>query len=153
MDPVSRTYRVIALGMAFLMFATSAGFAIDMHYCQGQLKSMSIFGNAKSCQEKTEAVVVDCPVHGKMMVSASNGCATGDKSCCDDETILVQSDQDQILPGYDVNMSKQFQQFVVAFASIFLITDPVQMITPDFLHYKPPLLLRDVCVLVQSFLL
>ena len=37
--------------MAFLMFFTSIGFSMDIHYCQGHLKSISLLGKAKNCHD------------------------------------------------------------------------------------------------------
>ena len=70
MNSFSSTYRLIALMMAFLMFFTSAGFTMDMHYCGGELKSVSFFGKAKTCHDmagENETPKKDCPHHKKMM--------------------------------------------------------------------------------------
>lgn len=55
MNQISNTYRLIALSMALLMFATTLSFSIDMHYCNGELQSISLFGIAESCQVQQEA--------------------------------------------------------------------------------------------------
>ena len=65
MKSTSITYRIIALTMAFLMFFTSVGFTVDMHYCQGKLKTFNFFGKAKSCHEVGEGMK-DCPFHAQM---------------------------------------------------------------------------------------
>ena len=41
--------RSLAIFMALLMFLTSAGLAIDVHYCQGELKSFSFYSKAQNC--------------------------------------------------------------------------------------------------------
>ena len=82
MSVFRRTYRPIALIMAFLMFFTSISFAVDVHYCKGELKSLSIFGKAKSCHE--QKAVSTCPHHAKMQKKQE------DSNCCDNKTTFVQ---------------------------------------------------------------
>ena len=57
MNKISNTYQFTALMLAFLMFFTSTGFAINVHYCQGELKSFSFFGKSKTCNEMADEVV------------------------------------------------------------------------------------------------
>jgi len=45
------TYRSLSLLMAFLVFTSSISFAIDIHYCGGQVKSINLFGEAEKCHE------------------------------------------------------------------------------------------------------
>ena len=51
MTTVNLKYRLLAFFMAALMFLTSAGFLVDFHYCQGELKSFNFFGKAPNCHE------------------------------------------------------------------------------------------------------
>jgi hypothetical protein len=148
---MKRIYRIVALMMALLMFVTSTGFAVDMHYCQGQLKSFTLIGEAKSCHEvKADKV---CPRHARMAAQDDATPSAKANDCCQNIKYVVQSDGDQIVPTADISLIQQLHQFVAVFVSAFLIADHVQTVSTEFLHYKPPLLLRDVCVLVQSFLL
>ena len=52
----SLLHRIVAVTMALLMFTSSTGLSFDLHYCQGQLQNVSIFGEAKSCHEKAKEV-------------------------------------------------------------------------------------------------
>ena len=44
------SYRALAMFMAFLMFSSSIGFSMDIHYCGDELKSFSFFGDAEACE-------------------------------------------------------------------------------------------------------
>lgn len=151
MQSNSSLYRVIALSLAFLMCFTSVGFAIDMHYCQGQLKSIGILGKAKNCHEMAQAMK-NCVHHQKMVVQ-QEGCSKEDRDCCEHKTFYAQSDQDQHLSMTDFKISSSLQQFVVAYVSVFLSKPLWHTAIPDYKHYKPPLIPKDIPVLVQSFLL
>lgn len=155
MNSFRSAYRLIALMMAFLMFFTSAGIAMDMHYCGGELKSVSFFGKAKTCHDiagENETPMKDCPHHKKMM--AEKKACSEDKDCCSNETLVLQSDQDQKVQTNNFVVSKQLKQFVVAYVVVFLANDfDLQREVANFALYKPPLIQRDIPVLNQSFLL
>ena len=55
-------HRITALTMAFLMFFTSVGFSVDIHYCKGDLKSFSLIGEASACHQTKKT----CPRHKEM---------------------------------------------------------------------------------------
>ena len=153
MHPLGGTYRIIACALAFLMFFTSTGFSVDMHYCQGNLKSFKFFGKAKSCHEIAEKVA-HCSHHRKAMKpERSEGCSKDKKGCCHNKTLHFQSDQDQQIPTPVFVVSQQLQQFLIAGVAVFFSKDHPGKNTPASAHYKPPLIPKDVLVLVQSFLL
>jgi len=134
--------RIIALILAAMMFTTSIGFAVDMHYCKGELKSFSFFGKAKSCHE--QKVVKPCPHHAKMQLQQE------ESNCCDNETVYVQADIEKNISSAEL---VDLQQFVTIFVQVFCLetTFSQQIFTSEY--YKPPLIARDLPVLVQSFLL
>ena len=139
--------------MAFLMFTTSVGFAVDIHYCQGQLKSISFLGKAKSCHEMSDATQMkNCPQHKKMLEQNKN-CSLDNKDCCGNKTFHFQSDQDKVVQTYDFAVNKQLQQFVAVYVLVFFSNNLVETDTSPFNSYKPPLVFEDILVLIQSFLL
>lgn len=154
MTKTSYTYRFIALTLAFLMFFTSVGFAVDMHYCQGNLKSVSFFGKAKTCYEMAEVTPMkECSNHQKMM-GQKEGCSIDKKDCCSNKTLHFQSDQDQQFQTSNFVVSTQLQQFVIAYVAVFFTNDfSIESDANSFAHYKPPVISRDISILVQSFLL
>ena len=154
MKSISNTYRFITLTLAFLMLTTSVGFAVDMHYCQGQLKSVSFFGRAKTCHETADAIPTKKCSHHQKMMEQKEGCSMDKKDCCQNITLHFQSDQDRQVQTSDFMISKQLQQFVIVYAAGFFTNDfSIECDAASFNHYKPPLLLRNIPVLIQSFLL
>ena len=148
--------RFIALSLAFLMFFSSAGFAVDFHYCQGKLKTLGFFQKAKTCHELA-ANASHCHMAKKKTChkqSSEISCKKdGDgKGCCDNEMAFILLDADYGIAEY-VSFGIQDIQFVAAFIATF----NAQFIEVDsspshFKNYKPPLLERDILVLVHSFL-
>ena len=74
------------------MFVSSTGFSIDFHYCQGQVKSFSLIGKAKSCHEQAEKN------HCKKKLKACHADQSNSKKikqckkdCCSNKTIKFET--------------------------------------------------------------
>lgn len=124
------TYRFTAFLLAGLMFFTSSGFVLGKHQCEMEQNSM---------QEK---VVSSC---------TETGCQKG---CCSTELEYFKLDQDQQTTQAEFQLTDELNQFITAFASVFLSNTSLQQTErPKYFLYKPPLILRDIPVLIQSFLI
>jgi len=139
--------------MAFLMFFTSVGFSIDMHFCGNHLQSFNLLGKAKDCTEMAAtAATKGCQMH-KKMTTPRDGYSIQKKDCCHNRTLNLQADLTSEIQTNDFMVSQQLQDFVVAFVVVFLQNRPSKTTSSNFALYKPPLIPRDIPVLVQSFLL
>ena len=88
------------------------------------------------------------------MMGQTGKCAMNEKDNCENKTIHFQCDQDQQIQKLNFDISKQFKQFITAYSVVFLLHNfSIENDLPSFAHYKPPLILRDIPVLIQSFLL
>lgn len=156
MNQISNTYRLIALSMAFLMFATTLSFSIDMHYCKGELESIALFGIAESCkvQQEAEQASKDHSTH-QHKHEHKEDCSNEKKDCCENHTLHVEADIDDQVQSQDFIQNAQLQQFVAVYVSIFFVnnTYTFEEETPSLAFYKPPLISRDIPILVESFLL
>lgn len=72
-------HRISAFALALLIVGTAMSFSLDMHFCQGHLKSISLLGTAKSCHQTKKA----CPIHGQMMSDEQK------KDCCNNKNLTV----------------------------------------------------------------
>jgi len=141
--------------MAFMLLLSSTGFSIDLHYCQGDIKSFSLFGTAKSCHAKAEKS--HCSKN--KMTCHSAMAETGEvddaqRKCCSNKSIEVSPDMDtqKIIAE---QLTETNITFISAFVAVFCIGeifDLAKLIIPH-LNYIPPLLDKDIPVLIQSFLL
>ena len=168
MNSINSTYRFIALTMAFLLFTSSVGFSIDMHYCQGEFKSYAFFGKAESCHDKPEAVSKKkgCMHHQKMnaqkkgcsahqkMEQETKSCSMDEKDCCENKTMHFQADLDEQVKASIFVDNAPLQYFVAAFVTTFVARDfSIESEMASYANYKPPLIARDIPVLIESFLL
>ena len=153
MKNISRTYQILALSLAFLMFTTSLSFNLDAHFCQGHLKSFNLFGKAKNCYELAgEASMQNC-VHHQQKVEQKPGCSIDKKDCCERKTFHLQSHQNQEIQTFDFVINNHLQQFIVAYVLVFFTDNLIEKSVSSFEHYLPPLISRDIYVLSESVLL
>ncbi len=150
MQKKSNTYRILALSLAFLMFFTSAGLSIDMHFCQDSFKSFSLIGKAKNCHELAQTSTCK---HHKVPAQEETGEKTDKKDCCENRTVTLDSDQDQQIQTIDFTLTKEIKQFVTAYIYAFHQDKITEEESISFALYRPPLIQRDIPILIQSFLL
>ena len=148
----SLSHRTAAISMALLMMLSSTGFSMDVHYCQDQLKSVSLFGKAKSCHEKQSTPA--CHQTKKSCHQEEDGISEADKdNCCHNEAVVIEkSDLDgtatQIATLQDIHLD-----FVAALIVVYVFNYDVQVDYQSYVQYKPPLPDRDVQILYQTFLI
>jgi len=157
----SISYRIVALTMAILMFSTSIGFSMDIHYCGDEMKSFSIFGDAEKCEMATKKKVEEeqshACCHNKAKADKKMSCHLNtdgdDSNCCHNEEIVLELDSD-----FDLNQDAEVviqQDFVFTtlyiFNSLFVYT--IEEKTTPYFQYKPPLLIADVSILHQVFII
>ncbi|MGK0364855.1 MAG: hypothetical protein ACI85O_001915 [Saprospiraceae bacterium] len=146
------TYRIAAFLLAILVFVTSVGLSVDMHFCQGDFKSFSLIGKAKNCHDIAKKQST-CK-HHKAFVQQEDSCGESEqKDCCENRTLSLNSDQDQQFQTVDFTLSKQVEQFITAFIYVFYQDKITEEEDVFFAQYRPPLIQKDIPVLIQSFLL
>ena len=73
--------------MALLIGMTSIGMTINMHFCGGSLRSISLLDGPDSC----------CSVTAQSCGNFDKESESEDKKCCDNQSIEIQSDDDLII--------------------------------------------------------
>ncbi|MEO0469643.1 MAG: hypothetical protein AAF206_08495 [Bacteroidota bacterium] len=137
-DIANRMLRgLIHIVLAALIFLSSTGMVLQMHYCMDELQSVSLFFKAEHCHPVKKA---SCPFHAKQEQQ---------KSCCTEES------------GFAKLTIQQIPLLADAGAALdWLIVYPIETKTdgffsdiffPHYLNYKPPLLCPDIPIAVQSF--
>jgi hypothetical protein len=142
---IKNIHRITALTLAILMFCASVGFSVDLHYCKGDLKSFSFFGEASSCHTSKKS----CPHHQNLQ--AEDGAEK--KDCCNNETVEFDDLDEDFTFSPVIEFSELNIKFVTAFIYSFIgVTFPITN-SNTFLkssHHKPPI---DIYVLLERYLL
>ncbi|NCO63927.1 MAG: hypothetical protein GW839_01215 [Flavobacteriales bacterium] len=126
--------------MALVVLFSTTSFTIDKHYCGKILVDTAVFNKAKGCGME-------------MQVSTINSeCSTVKKSCCTEEQITVQG-QDELQLNLDkLTLEKQLfvASFLYSYASLF---ESAEKPTHSFLEYPPPLIVKSIYKLDETYLI
>jgi len=149
------SYRIIALIMALMVLISSTGLSFDMHYCQGNLQNINLFGEAMSCHEKAKKVESShCKKKQTACHKNTDPTKTCDENnCCQNEKLTVENIDHQFTSEESEAISKIELITLIAFTQSFLLNNNICPNNPDYLNFKPPLILKDFQVVNQTFLI
>jgi hypothetical protein len=125
--------------MAMVITMSTAGLAINKHYCGGKEKTKAIFFEADKCVSE---VAQTCEKHTDHQLKRT--------ACCDDRSSFFKQ-QIQVDIDYrttDLSLDQDIINVAFSYHSP-VINSPKKV----YYVYRPPPLTRDIPVLFQSFLL
>ncbi|WP_062058165.1 HYC_CC_PP family protein [Aquimarina longa] len=133
-------YNISAIIMAIVVLCSTMSFTLDMHYCGTTLVDIALYKEAKSCG--MEQVISDSPTCTVLTK----------KGCCTDKQFAYEG-QDELRTSLDKTTFEQ-QVFVISFyySYINLFEGFENTIIPSE-EYPPPILIKDIQVLNQTFLI
>ena len=126
--------------MALLVLFSTMSFSMDMHFCGDMLVDFKLFQEADTCQMAMNMTSMD--MAGEDM----------DMQCCSDVELLVTGQEDLQLSFDELSLEQQsfIVAFTIAYSNVFIGIDKYPI---PFKEYSPPLLIRDVQLLDQTFLI
>ncbi|MBL4709118.1 MAG: hypothetical protein JKY48_11845 [Flavobacteriales bacterium] len=130
---MKKTFSVL---LSLLILLSSISFNLSAHYCGSQLVDIALFGQA-----------VACPM------AAEKGSDSDEIPCCADRDIII--DAEDYLSSKDLS-KQEIKKTEVLIAELnypieLLVQNEVPSIECD--NYSPPLIEREIPILIQSFLL
>lgn len=90
-----------------------------------------------------------CPKHAEM---ADHTGQMEKRGCCDDETEFLKADEDQIVSYFEWDLKKPVPVLIAAGWPSQMDLHPGDRQIPHYLNYKPPLIVYDLPVRLQTFL-
>ena len=132
-------HKIMSLAMTFVVLFSTMSFTINMHYCGDTLVETAIFYKAKSC-----GMEMDKP--------STEGCAITKKNCCDDKQLSIEG-QDELQIQFD-KVSFEQQVFIASF--VYTYSNLFEEYNEDinsFREYKPPLVVRQLYKLDETYLI
>jgi len=126
--------------MALLLLLSTVSWKVEKHYCMGRLMDIALFTDADTCGMD-------------MYVAMANENLNENKnSCCDDEVVFVEGQDDLKISFNDLDVKKQ--SFLVAFTYSYLsiLQDVSEQAVPNE-QYPPPILVKDIQLLDETFLI
>lgn len=153
-------FRVFHISLAILVYLSSIGFSLNRHFCKNELKAVSILLPAATCvqlgcasSEHIRPVLAEPEhKHGSCCKKQDAPIKPGD--CCQDVREYLQLDPlVKIQDHADSFGQPPAAQAIAPVLSVWSL--PVLQpagLQWEFLHFRPPLLIRDIPVLIQCFL-
>ena len=133
-------HKIASFLMATVVLFSTMSFTIDMHYCGDELVDTAIFNNANACGMESMGSVIN------------DDCNIVKKECCTDVQ-LTKNSQDAVKYAID---DLTFNQQIIAVSFIYsyinLFEGLEENIIP-FQNYLPPLVVDDIQLLDESFLI
>ncbi len=126
--------------LAMVVLFSTMSFSVHMHYCGENLVDVGVFESADTCGMEMQQDVNE------------DACSTMGLDCCSDVEI-VQEGQDDLKHSFE-NFKLDHQLFMAAWVMVYLDTfDGLEDHFIPFKEYSPPLLIRDIQILDQTFLI
>lgn len=143
--------KISAILLTTLILISSIGISLDMHYCQGQLKSIAFLGQAKSCH--TAKKMQNC--HHKKDTSSKNKLTnkndnSKDNCCQNEKLVITKSDFNTTNPQF-VSFNNHQLTFITSFVISFICNYNQSINQSHYSKYIPPLPHNDVIILFQTF--
>ena len=132
-------HKIMSLSMAFVVLFSTMSFTVDMHYCGDSLMDIAFFHKAETCGMDMEK-------------PASESCSITKKNCCNDEQVVV-AGQDELQLTFN-KISFEQQVFITSFVYSYLnLFEAVEKKAPSFEDYKPPLVIKQIFKLDETYLI
>ena len=136
---VSVNKKIVALTLAFLTLSASTTFSMGIHFCGGELESISVITAAEPCGMQKDLP----PCHRQMT-----------PSCCEDETIV--HDGNEFSPSQSLSADLDFSiaKFIPEFTFLYDLTTDLSGNTAHVFHAPdPPPATVDRAVVFRSLLI
>jgi len=126
--------------MAFVVLFSTMSFTLSEHYCDDHLADIGLFSKAESCGMEM------------LKPASSEDCELSKSDCCKDEVKQFTGQNELNSSFSSLNFEQQvfFASFVYAYVNLF---EELAVNIVPFKYYTPPLLVADILVLNQTFLI
>lgn len=138
--------KITAIFLTVLILISSIGGSVDVHYCQGQIKSIAFFGKAKSCHDNE----IKQTCHHSKKSDKSNNSNKKENCCHNDKHTIEKSNLDAPNPEFS-NLDNFQLKFVATYFVSLSERYHNKIVLNNYREYKPPLVESDILVFYQVF--
>jgi len=126
--------------MALLVLFSTMSFGISEHFCGNLLVDTSIFSSAETCGMEIERT------------SSKEGCNIQKNNCCKDVVKLIEGNDNLNISVDKIDFEQQLlvASFYVTYIDLF---EGLEENVIPFTGYPPPLLITDIQLFDQTFLI
>jgi hypothetical protein len=132
--------KISAILMAFVVLLSTMSFTVSEHYCGYTLVDTALFSKAESCGMELQKP------------ASTKDCDLKKSDCCKDEIKQFEGQNELNTTFSTLNFEQQV--FVASFTYSYLnLFEGLKENSIPFKSYTPPLLVTDILVLDQAFLI
>jgi len=134
-------HKISAIALAFIVLFSSLSFSVYEHICGGEIAEVSYFSEVDSC----DMVMSLCEAIDTSQQSIHK------KPCCNDHA--------EIFQGNDINQQAQSSleisqmQFLAVFVTSYISLFKEANIAPLYNNYSPPLVVKNIHKLDETYLI
>lgn len=131
-------HKIFSVSLALIVLCSTLSFTIEKHFCGDTLVDVSVFAEANKC--KMEALEMELETITKA-------------PCCKDKIDVVKGQDELIVKTID-DLDVNQQLFVATFTYSYLnLFEGLPELVIPHKNYSPPILVTDIQVLDQVFLI
>ena len=132
--------KISAILMAIVVVFSTMSFTISEHYCGDHLVDSALFSKAESC-----GMEMDIPAPTK-------DCSIKKDNCCSDVVKQFEGQSDLKITSTDINFEQQLfvASFIYSYVNLF---EGLENNIIPFKDYSPPLIVTDIQVLDETYLI
>ena len=150
----SNCNKIVAFIMAIVVLCSTMSFAVELHYCGDDLVDAAIFSEAKKCTMHGDDMMDhDMSMHHDMDVI--DHCQMEQQmmmSCCEDQHILIEGQDELKITFEDLTVDQQYAIATLLHSYIDLFEGLESYFIP-FQEYPPPVLIKDINTLYETYLI
>lgn len=126
--------------MALLLLLSTISWKVEKHYCMGRLMDVALFTDVDTCgMDMSSSMKVENLDETK-------------NSCCDDEVVFVEGQDDLKISFNDLDIEKQSFLIALTYSYSIILQDLIGQPVPHE-QYPPPILIKDIQLLDEAFLI
>lgn len=133
-------HHIVAIALSALVLLSTLSFSVDLHYCGKKLVGIALNNKAEGCG---------------MEIASEKPFTSGIQSgthCCEEVMLAFEGQEDLRYSGYESSAAKFFATHVAGFFDFVPRLEIINR-TFHFREYSPPLLIRNIPVFNQTFLI
>lgn len=135
--------KILASFLSLILVFSTVSFAVEKHECGGEITDIAVFGDSEKCAPTME--MDDCELHSHKSLSFNK------QTCCKDLTQIVQSNL--VVEKTAKSMNIQKVEFVKPLEISVKLFEGLQENIIPFKNYSPPILVTNISILHQTFLI
>ncbi|WP_299009157.1 hypothetical protein [uncultured Tenacibaculum sp.] len=134
-------HKITSIAMALIVVLSTMSFTVNSHFCGDMLVDTSYFVKAESCG-------MDMQQEKK-----SDECSVIKKNCCQDVASVVEGQDTLKITSFD-QLSFDQQVFIASFYYSYInLFEGIHDKVIPFKNYSPPLVVKDIHVLDEVYLI